>query len=264
MEQADTPSKVQEVVVAEKCNYKDCPNIGTKLCGGCKLQRYCSLECQKNNWPEHRRMCKSHQKTSLLATKKNLFTEALSYDNQISEAKKAVDEANLTFYQTVKEAAKKILSTIGVIFGRGGVRVNFRLAKDLNKPKKDGKVNLAIYYRNTQTILVTFLDISKENVFLFTLIHEMLHAWFHQVAKYHPCVVDEVDQEEEGACELFAYLLLCKKFEPSYTITLVSNVELYKDAFKKLKKELKIPDDPSNLTYEEIKNLLHEYVKRRN
>jgi len=252
-----------QAVVAKKCDYKGCTNKAIKVCGGCKLHWYCSLDCQKASWPNHRASCKKHKEQSLKPPK-DLFAEALSYDEQISETKKAVDEANLSFYNTVKELAKEILLLIGVIIGPKGAMVKFRLAMDLNKPKKDGKVNLAFYKRNTQTIMVTFLDMSKHNVFLFTLIHEMLHAWFHLVAKYHPCVVDEVDQEEEGACELFAYLLLCKKFNPSYVITLVSTVETYNDAFNKLKKELKTPDDPSNLTYEQIKSLLHEYVKRRN
>lgn len=229
---------------AKKCNYNGCKKKATLVCPGCNLKWYCGLECRNNDfWDKHMYVC----------------------NNKVSyREKKAVYKANLSFYQTFQQSAEKILRAIGVIFGQGGVRAKFRLAKDLNKLKKDGKVTLAFYCRDTQTIMVTFLDIRKKNEFLFTLIHEMLHAWFHQVAKYHTCVVDGVDQEEEGACELFAYLLLCKKFKPSYVITFVSTVKVYKDPFDKLKKELKIPDDPSKLTYEDIKHFLHEYVKRRN
>ena len=38
----------------------DCPcgSYGRKMCARCHVQRYCSAECQKDHWPEHKLECK--------------------------------------------------------------------------------------------------------------------------------------------------------------------------------------------------------------
>jgi len=36
-------------------------DIKLRTCSGCTLRRYCSTECQKNDWPQHRQMCLSSQ-----------------------------------------------------------------------------------------------------------------------------------------------------------------------------------------------------------
>ena len=41
-----------------------CSKGGAKRCSGCKLQFYCSKECQQNDWKNHKTVCKLHQ-TSL-------------------------------------------------------------------------------------------------------------------------------------------------------------------------------------------------------
>lgn len=42
------------------CGNDNCENVGTgyKKCGTCKIQRYCSKECQKAHWKKHKSMCK--------------------------------------------------------------------------------------------------------------------------------------------------------------------------------------------------------------
>lgn len=34
-----------------------CGKVGNKSCSNCKIQKYCSKECQKNNWKEHKKVC---------------------------------------------------------------------------------------------------------------------------------------------------------------------------------------------------------------
>jgi hypothetical protein len=36
-----------------------CNNPGTKRCGGCGNARYCSEECQKRDWKQHKAICQS-------------------------------------------------------------------------------------------------------------------------------------------------------------------------------------------------------------
>ncbi|EXJ70466.1 uncharacterized protein A1O5_06535 [Cladophialophora psammophila CBS 110553] len=36
-----------------------CVNNGKLACGGCRLLAYCGKACQKNHWPEHKKVCKS-------------------------------------------------------------------------------------------------------------------------------------------------------------------------------------------------------------
>lgn len=46
------------VVGADKCQRMGCSNAGTKRCGQCMLARYCSRECQREDWTErHRESC---------------------------------------------------------------------------------------------------------------------------------------------------------------------------------------------------------------
>ena len=39
------------------CDFGDCKNDGTKRCSICKSVHYCSVECQKKDWKEHRTLC---------------------------------------------------------------------------------------------------------------------------------------------------------------------------------------------------------------
>ena len=54
------------------CTNPNCPNgIGvlTKRCGGCHIDRYCSVECQAAVYPDHAARCKMIQAKRLLAEK---------------------------------------------------------------------------------------------------------------------------------------------------------------------------------------------------
>jgi len=54
-----------------------CGKEGTKLCAQCGVARYCSRECQKADWLNHKTQCKSLklEKQSKSAEKKNAEQE---------------------------------------------------------------------------------------------------------------------------------------------------------------------------------------------
>lgn len=39
------------------CHNKACEEYGKKYCSACKYAYYCSLECQRKDWPSHKRLC---------------------------------------------------------------------------------------------------------------------------------------------------------------------------------------------------------------
>lgn len=56
----------------DQCFHKFCANCGIvdvilleryhaqlKICGRCKKQYYCSVECQRTHWVTHKQVCKS-------------------------------------------------------------------------------------------------------------------------------------------------------------------------------------------------------------
>src|SRR5689334_22981369 len=38
-----------------------CGKLSTNYCGGCKGKRYCSVECQKQDWKNHKKECKDYK-----------------------------------------------------------------------------------------------------------------------------------------------------------------------------------------------------------
>lgn len=58
----------------------DCTDASEKLlfCGGCSAVYYCSVECQRRNWPLHRRLCKIMQKHAQLYNKIENFVDSLT------------------------------------------------------------------------------------------------------------------------------------------------------------------------------------------
>lgn len=43
------------------CSYSACEKEGEKCCGACKGVIYCSIECQKADWPSHRLSCQKRE-----------------------------------------------------------------------------------------------------------------------------------------------------------------------------------------------------------
>ena len=58
---------------AKPCTNPNCPNevgVPTKRCGGCHLDRYCSVECQAVMYPDHADRCQKVQAKRAAAGKK--------------------------------------------------------------------------------------------------------------------------------------------------------------------------------------------------
>ena len=48
-----------QILVPSKWRCQQCQQSADtiKVCGKCKSARFCSVECQRDNWPEHRKVC---------------------------------------------------------------------------------------------------------------------------------------------------------------------------------------------------------------
>jgi hypothetical protein len=51
------PPKDQQSTVIETCAYCHKKGTGLPLCGRCLRAHYCSVDCQRNDWPKHRETC---------------------------------------------------------------------------------------------------------------------------------------------------------------------------------------------------------------
>jgi len=251
------------------CSAPDCSESVSKRCGRYRIARYCSSECQKAHWKEHKLTCHKQKKAEKLKTptvKKSIsFFESISYTTQDEEWKVNEDIRKavlLKVFTCSYNDAKVELAKILVIIGQNGARVKPRLSFRSGVSSTSG-VELGYYEPKTREIIVRNFDPDNSHPLLMTLIHELMHAWFHQVAVYPKDMEEKVDKQEEGACEFFAFILLAKKFNSSYARSLVSKAPLYAEAFEKLHKKLKPPEDASVITYQEIQDYLYKYVKSR-
>lgn len=72
---SEMPYKCSRCYWASKpCTNPNCPNevgIPTKRCGGCHIDRYCSVECQAAAYPDHAARCMQIQEKRLLAGEKD-------------------------------------------------------------------------------------------------------------------------------------------------------------------------------------------------
>ncbi|KZS92784.1 hypothetical protein SISNIDRAFT_455411 [Sistotremastrum niveocremeum HHB9708] len=57
--------------VCDTCGAIETAQTGRfRLCGGCMITQYCSPECQKNNWPQHKILCR-HTAEQMTASKQH-------------------------------------------------------------------------------------------------------------------------------------------------------------------------------------------------
>ena len=58
MSSSSVEQTVVEEVVCASCGITGGDDVKLKLCTACKLVKYCSVECQKNHRPQHKKSCK--------------------------------------------------------------------------------------------------------------------------------------------------------------------------------------------------------------
>ena len=57
---ANTAQLNAKASVCAKCGIRSTDNKAFSKCSACKMVTYCSRECQKDHWGEHKRICKLH------------------------------------------------------------------------------------------------------------------------------------------------------------------------------------------------------------
>ena len=71
------------------CAKKGCDNVGKHLCSGCGEEIYCSKECQKAHWADHKASCKSAVKPESAALLKSLDSLSIKQLKNVMKAKAA-------------------------------------------------------------------------------------------------------------------------------------------------------------------------------
>ncbi len=58
MSAVDEEEKADTVMCCASCGKAEVDDVKLKICTACKLVKYCSVECQKNHRPQHKKACK--------------------------------------------------------------------------------------------------------------------------------------------------------------------------------------------------------------
>lgn len=71
------------------CANKNCNKVGKHLCSGCGEEIYCSKECQKSHWADHKQSCKTAVKPEAAALLKSLDSLSIKQLKNVMKAKAA-------------------------------------------------------------------------------------------------------------------------------------------------------------------------------
>ncbi|KAI0079844.1 hypothetical protein K474DRAFT_1673113 [Panus rudis PR-1116 ss-1] len=77
------------------CPNRDKPNMRLRQCAKCRVTRYCSRECQKQHWSDHKEFCKSYLHM------KDMLTEHSSRGELYDRYNKWVRTHNILFTETL-------------------------------------------------------------------------------------------------------------------------------------------------------------------
>jgi hypothetical protein len=71
--------------ICDQCGQVESPTVRFRLCGGCMITQYCSQECQKMHWPQHKPICQ--HTTSQMAAMKQQQAASAGYPSDETIAK---------------------------------------------------------------------------------------------------------------------------------------------------------------------------------
>lgn len=77
---------------SRKCANPGCTKAGKHLCSGCGEESYCSKECQKAHWTDHKLACKSAVKPEAIAFLKSFDSLSIKQLKNVMKAKAATYE----------------------------------------------------------------------------------------------------------------------------------------------------------------------------
>ena len=61
---------IDPIIGPHACFWRDCHSErARKKCGACQKKRYCSKECQRNDWPDHKNDCGAAMETVVYCRK---------------------------------------------------------------------------------------------------------------------------------------------------------------------------------------------------
>ncbi|KAI8895416.1 hypothetical protein BC833DRAFT_623063 [Globomyces pollinis-pini] len=136
-----------------------------KLCVQCRECGYCSKECQKNDWVDHKLFCKAISKFKEIA---NLFETNNNYKSLLNEyATKETTGFELNSRRLVQFSFKnlqnvKMMADISYMSSGGHADVDIKLAKPTDEERGGSQWAIAMDYTNRY-------DMDKEYSVVFTL-----------------------------------------------------------------------------------------------
>lgn len=69
------------------CSLYEVQNLKFKVCGKCKMTRYCSSKCQKKHWKAHKRYCAEKSKNLKIAKQFKIVPKGISDKNLVPTCK---------------------------------------------------------------------------------------------------------------------------------------------------------------------------------
>jgi len=89
--------------ICGNCNKLEKSNKDSKLlkCGGCKIQYYCSKECQVKDWKEHKKICKRMNNANKNPTERDIWTTKMKA--VILHSKDAENNSKIKIQKTIWE-----------------------------------------------------------------------------------------------------------------------------------------------------------------
>ena len=104
-----------------------CSKKSKSQCGGCKMRRYCSRECQKADWKTHKKVCKSLKRERENQKDQPLLHRVLTMPKELQTSKVRGSMVMREYFAT-KTSWKMFMEDI-VFRGRGMVYYEYMWAK---------------------------------------------------------------------------------------------------------------------------------------